>query len=176
MLLIAMPSFGIIKNWLTIGTALGNSLEGRKEIQYALLVRNWLQMEADRSGSIDDLWNDFTYMARKLGFTKLALRLGDSTCAWENLQVLPGIKERFVQHHLQIGNQIVVLNLSAPLDAMDNKKFQLLGELAAETWLNAARRWFQRHDATFELPGVSRPDLQPACTIRGESLAPSLLQ
>ncbi|HWN94773.1 MAG TPA: MraY family glycosyltransferase, partial [Methylomirabilota bacterium] len=172
-LLIAIPSFGMIKNWLTIGTALGNSLDGRKEIQYALLVRNWLQMEADRSGSIDELWSDFTFMARKLGFRKVALRFGDRNCVWESQRLIGLIKEHEAHHSLQIDKHTVTLELSAPRDTMDENKFQLLSELAAETWLNAARRWFQRANAAFALPAPPRPEPEP---VPGPSFAASASQ
>jgi UDP-GlcNAc:undecaprenyl-phosphate GlcNAc-1-phosphate transferase len=155
--LVSLPSFGMIKNWLTIGTAFGNSLEARKDIQYALLIRNWIQMEADRSGSLNELWGDFTYMARKLGFKRVSLRFEDNVCLWEDQQTASIAKEQHASHHLQVRHHTVVLELSAPLDRMDNKKFQLLSELAAEAWLNATRRWFQRHETTFELPGLPRP-------------------
>jgi UDP-GlcNAc:undecaprenyl-phosphate GlcNAc-1-phosphate transferase len=161
--LIILASFGMIKNWLTIGTAFGNSLEARKDIQYALLIRNWMQMEADRARSLDALWQDFTFMARKLGFRKVSLRFESNVCVWEDQQVSSAANEHRVSHSLHIRTHMVILELSAPAsEGMDNKKFQLLSELTAEAWLNATRRWFQRHETTFELPAVSRVSAQPA--------------
>ena len=175
-LLIAVPSFGIIKNWLTIGAVVGTSLEARKDIQYALVIRNWMQMEAERSRSIDELWADFTYMARKLGFTKVVLRIGDKVCMWEERVPRSDTAEQHAHQQLHIGKQTVSLDFSAPVAAMDDNKFLLLSELAAETWLNAARRWFQRADVAFELPGIARVEVQPENAVRGEPFAAPILQ
>ena len=168
-LIIAAPSLGLIKNWLTIGTAVGNSLEARKEIQYALLLRSWLEMEADRCASLGGLWQDFTFMAGKLGFTGLLLTHRGTCRVWMAESVAENPFS--APHELHIGRETVWLELQAPQN-MGEKKFQLLGELAAETWLHAARRWTRRTDAPFSLPeaaasetrsdSAARPRTEPA--------------
>jgi len=148
-LLIVAPSLGLIKNWLTIGTALGNSVEMRKEIQYALLMRNWLQLEAERCDSLESLWTDFTFAARKLGLSRLVLAHRNVRCAWGVRH--PEIPVQSERHELHIGGETLTLEVNAPAD-MGEKLFQLLSELAAETWQNAARRWSERNDLAFALP------------------------
>jgi UDP-GlcNAc:undecaprenyl-phosphate/decaprenyl-phosphate GlcNAc-1-phosphate transferase len=158
-LLIAIPSLGMIKNWLRIGAFVGTSLDWRKDIQYALVVRNWLELEADRSNSIDELWSDFVFLARKLGFSKVALKFDGRTCAWEASGDIPGPNPHSLTHELHLEGDTVLLVLSAP-ESMDYKKFQLIGELAAETWLTASRRWLQRNQADFELPAPTTDQLE----------------
>lgn len=157
-LLIVVPSLGLIKNWLTVGTAFGNSLEMRKEIQYALLLRNWLQMEADRCDSLLGLWRDFTFAANKLGFTEATLTLGNVHCSWASKQA--GGPLRSARHEMHITGEVVALHLTAP-KAMEEKAFFLLSELAAETWLNAAVRWTKRSKMSFQLPHTTDPDKEP---------------
>lgn len=156
--LIVVPSLGLIKNWLTVGTAFGNSLEMRKEIQYALLLRNWLQMEADRCESLLGLWHDFTFAANKLGFTEAKLALGNVHCSWAGKRTVAPL--RSVRHEMHITGEAVVLHLTAPM-AMDEKAFHLLSELAAETWQNAAVRWTRRSKTSFQLPHSDEPDQKP---------------
>ena len=148
-LLIALPSLGIIKNWLTIGAVFGNSLEMRKEIQYALLLRTWLELEADRCESIETLWQDFTFVANKLGFTEATLCHDGEECSW--IQECAG-ESHEVTHQLHVGKELVSLEVRAPIQRMDSIRFQIVSDLAAETWLNASRRWTQRHEIPFELP------------------------
>jgi UDP-GlcNAc:undecaprenyl-phosphate/decaprenyl-phosphate GlcNAc-1-phosphate transferase len=71
--LLIAPSLGLIRNWLAIGTTVGNSLEMRKEVQYTLLLRKWLELEAGRSESVQELWTDLQFVARKVGFCELTL-------------------------------------------------------------------------------------------------------
>jgi UDP-GlcNAc:undecaprenyl-phosphate GlcNAc-1-phosphate transferase len=174
-LLVAVPSFGIVKNWLTIGAVVGTSLDARKDIHYALVVRNWMQMEAERSRSINDLWNDFTFMARKLGFRKLVLGLDGQVCVWEDRPAPPDTLEHHAHYQLQIGARAVTLDFTTLAKAMTDNRFSLLSELAAETWLNSARRWFQRADVAFELPGRARVELR-SDNIGGEAFGAPMLQ
>ena len=148
-LLVVVPSLGLIKNWLTVGATFGNSLEMRKEIQYALLLRNWLQMEADRCDSLLSLWHDFTFAANKLGFAEATLTLRNVNCTWSCERSDGPL--RSVRHEMQITGEMVVLHLTAP-KTMEEKAFYLLSELAAETWLHSAVRWTRRSKMSFELP------------------------
>jgi UDP-GlcNAc:undecaprenyl-phosphate GlcNAc-1-phosphate transferase len=157
-LLVVVPSLGLIKNWLTVGTAFGNSLEMRKEIQYALLLRNWLQMEADRCESLLGLWHDFTFAANKLGFREATLTHGNVHCSWASKE--PDLPLRSARHELHIAGEAVALHFTAP-KAMDEKTFHLLSELAAETWLNAAVRWTKRSKMSFRLPHSNDLDQEP---------------
>jgi hypothetical protein len=55
------------------------------------------------------------------------------------------------EHDLQITGESVLLDLYAPRQ-MEEKQFQIKGELLAEMWQNAARHWTERHDIAFTLP------------------------
>ncbi len=160
-LLVIVPSLGIIKNWLTIGAVFGNSLEMRKEIQYALLLRNWLELEADRCESIEALWQDFTFVAEKLRFSRASISHNGEDCKWTNGAA---DKEHVFRHELHVGRDLVTLEMAVPLERMDAVTFHILGDLAAETWLNAARRWTQRHEIGFVLPDSSSSKLSPVAT------------
>ena len=149
LILIVAPSFGLIRNWLTIGRAFGNSLEMRKDIQYALLLRNWLEMEADRCDSLTGLWNDFTFVVRKRGLTEVAVTHGLASCTW----IRHGAETARLRghHELQISGETVMLDVSAP-EAMDRHRFEMLDELTAEMWQHAARRYVERNETVFALP------------------------
>jgi hypothetical protein len=151
LVLVVAPSFGLIRNWLTVGRALGNSLEMRKEIQYALLLRNWMEMEADRCESLPALWNDFTFVARKLGFSEMTLTHRDARCSWTLSEA--DTRLRSARHELHIAGETVLLDVFAP-KTMHPNHFQILHELAAEMWQHAAQRWSERSSAAFALPEV----------------------
>ena len=90
-------------------------------------------------------------------------------CSWlkEN-----GPATHQASHELHIGQNVLSLELRAPSQRMDAIRFQIVSDLAAETWLNASRRWTQRHEIIFELPrtttrtaetsNTSEPDRQYA--------------
>jgi UDP-GlcNAc:undecaprenyl-phosphate GlcNAc-1-phosphate transferase len=158
LVLIIVPSFGLIRNWLTVGRALGTSIEMRREIQYALLLRNWMEMEAERCESLTGLWNDFTFVARKLGFTEVVLTHRNARCSWIGTDV--ETKLHTARHELHITGETVLLDMFAPR-TMNEERFQILHELAAEMWQHAAQRWSQRSEVVFALPETP-PKVTPA--------------
>src|SRR5262249_34827794 len=58
-LLVSAGSFSFSREWFAVGKVLGNSLETRKRTRYVLALGRWLELEAERSESPDELWADF---------------------------------------------------------------------------------------------------------------------
>jgi len=160
--LIVAPSFGLIRNWLTVGRALGNSLDMRKEVQYALHMRKWMEMEAERCESLTALWNDFTFAASKLGFTEVTLSHRDARCSWVGVDVETGLHSS--RHELHIAGETVLLELFAP-KTMAQERYQILSELAAEMWQHAAHRWSERTEGAFVLPQMPRAMFDDLATV-----------
>ena len=155
------------REWFAVGRVLGHSLDMRQDIQYALCLSRWLEMEAMRAESVEALYEDFLFILRKLGFSYAKLTLGDGTRTWQ-AAASPNNGRR-VEHELQ-GGHAGILELAAPpcpQDATPNgefsqdpndppcsrtcpcvasdKLFDILSELVAEAWLKAARKWEKTH-------------------------------
>ena len=163
MLLIAVPSLGLIRNWLTVGTAVGNSLEMRKEVQYALMFRSLMEMEAERAQSLPALWNDFRFTAEKMGFTRAVLTHRGARCSW-TIDPVPG-SLRNARHELQIAGETIFLDLFAHKDR-NEELFTLQSELAAEMWQHAMRRWTERNASPVRLPDAVQEPITIPDTVR----------
>jgi UDP-GlcNAc:undecaprenyl-phosphate GlcNAc-1-phosphate transferase len=162
--LVTVPSLGLIRNWLTVGTAVGNSLEMRKEIQYALMFRTLMEMEAERAKSLPALWHDFQFTVEKMGFTRAILTHRGARCLWTS-DAMPA-PLRSARHELHIAGETVFLDLFAD-EERDEELFTLQSELAAEMWQHAMRRWTERNEEPVRLPSavqkpVSMPETVPA--------------
>ena len=70
------------REWFAVGRVLGNSMNMRAEIQYALAQTRWLAMEGTRGQTIGDLCEDTVFIARKLGFDCVHIRLEDDERTW----------------------------------------------------------------------------------------------
>lgn len=149
LVLIIAPSLGLIRNWLTVGRAFGNSLEMRKEVQYALLLRTGMEMEAERCESLAALWMDYTHVVRKLGFTEVILTHRDERCCWTGTNA--AVPVHSARHELHVAGELILIDLFAP-KTMDQNRFHILNDLAAETWQHAAKRWSERSEELFVLP------------------------
>jgi UDP-GlcNAc:undecaprenyl-phosphate GlcNAc-1-phosphate transferase len=70
------------REWFAVGRVLGNSMNRRAEIQYALAQTRWLAMEGARCQTIGDLCEDTVFIARKLGYDWVHIRLEDDERTW----------------------------------------------------------------------------------------------
>jgi UDP-GlcNAc:undecaprenyl-phosphate GlcNAc-1-phosphate transferase len=97
--LLAAGQMNFSREWFAVGRVLGNSLNMRSEIQYALAQTRWLVMEGARCQSIAALCEDTVFIARKLGFDMVRIRLEDGERTW---QITPasGDNCRLFQHPL----------------------------------------------------------------------------
>lgn len=183
-LLLCAGKLNFSREWFAVGRVLGNSLEMRQEIQYALALTHWLRLEGARQDSIENLWSDLVLVAQRLGFHSITLTLSDGTRTWQSAS--PVTHTQTWKQSLRSGNA-GVLELKAPvqtcvpsstdlpengsLTICDPKLFDILCELVAEGWLKATRNWGED-----KLSALSfRLEPEPAETVQqrtGVSLSP----
>ena len=139
-LLLTARSFNFSRDWFAVGRVLENSLELRKETHYALALTRWLELEAERAATVEELWTDYLFAMQKLGFTRVELKLGDSTRTWQSPTHPEGTQTLQYAHDLKFDGGMTVV-FGADSRVMSPKLFEHLNELAAECWLKAASRW-----------------------------------
>lgn len=162
------------REWFSVGRVLGNSLEARADIQYAISLSRWLTMEGTRAQTLEHLADDVVFIARKLGFASVRMRLEDEEKTWlftgllmENCdcyrQVLPGNKYCF----LELGVARPGSQKSPPAGVSTQTKSisDILADLVAEGWAKAIGEWQMRHrlpvrfDARLQAPPAGETDL-----------------
>jgi len=163
-LLIAGHLSGFTKNWYRMTSQLGQSFRLRKETHYALTLDRWFALEACRRESLDDLWEDFRFVARKLGFSQMLLTLPNGVAhSWRAENFDPREDGQYqAVHEMSDGT---VIELGANKAVMSEVLFELLGDLAAETWYKAASGFRARARKTSEAVaragGKGLPDFKP---------------
>lgn len=150
---VAAHSFGFLKDWLALASPAGRSLRFRKETRYALTLSQWLEMEAERRGCVFELWQDYQFVVRKLGFAEVQLALPDGVHVWRAVGPETGLTRLHRTRHALGGKSSV--EFAAYEDVLPEALFELLTELAAETWQKAALRWQEFHQAPVCFESVS---------------------
>ena len=138
-LLIAGHMSGFTKSWFKIPSQLGQLLAMRKETRYALTLDRWLVLAAEREGSPETMWEDYRFLVRKLGFSKVTITVaGGPTRSWqaERFDEQSGDYQQ-AAHEISDGTVIV---FTADKRVMPEVVFTLLGDLASETWYKAAAK------------------------------------
>ena len=159
-ILLTAGKLSFTNDWFSVGRVLGNSMAMRAEIQFALAQTRWLVLEGARGSNLESLCEDTAFIARKLGFSRLRIRLeageknwdfhpvsGDDS--WSFQQQLPG--------HPECQLELTAFSINAK-DApatpetdgrrfKDRDSFEIIGELLAEGWVKAVREWQKNHDS-----------------------------
>jgi UDP-GlcNAc:undecaprenyl-phosphate/decaprenyl-phosphate GlcNAc-1-phosphate transferase len=179
-LILAAGRFKFSREWFSVGRVLGNSLESRAEIQYAMSLCNWLAHEGRRASTLGQLAGDVAFVARKLNFSSLQIRLEDEEKTWPLSETnrhcglnrccfqhyLPGHKYCFLELCAACANPAVPLEMTAECQISEARiaTFSILAELVAEGWSKAAKDWMKLHqqparfDARPAGPAVIDPD------------------
>jgi UDP-GlcNAc:undecaprenyl-phosphate GlcNAc-1-phosphate transferase len=151
-LLVCAGRLHFSREWFAVGRIVGNSLEMRQEIHYALTLMRWLELEGGRHNTAEELWSDLVFAAQRLGFVSAKMTLADGERIWE--QTNGGQPTHSVVEVLHAG-RLGTLELKAahcPLGAdpaqprqgcdrlfcpcvSDAKVFEIVSELLAEGWV-----------------------------------------
>jgi hypothetical protein len=144
-----------------------NSLNMRREIEYAVCLSRWLALEGGRRRGVENLWSTLVIIADRLGFTSVKLTLADGERVWVRPAApkpWDGGTTRFYRHNL-MGGRCGVLELCSPrfepegdTDASPARKTgrqrdwarptitdeglsETISELLAEGWLKGASNY-----------------------------------
>src|SRR6185295_4704399 len=108
-----------------------------------------------RRDSIYELWQDYQFVVKKLGFSEVKVTLGDGANTWR----APGIEGRDETTPLQKTRHETpggaVIDFAAEPTVMSENLFELLAELGAETWHKASARWQARNNAPLGFASVA---------------------
>lgn len=173
-ILAAAGWFNFSREWFAVGRSLGNSMAMRAEIQYALAQTRWLTMEGTRCNSINGLCEDTAFIARKLGYASVRIRLEDDERTWQ-LAATNG-NDSCVFHHPLPGHRRCFLELTVPcakvrrqpdLSATGScpscdKSFRVTSELLAEGWTKAILACKRQTRLPVRFDGRKTPVPEPA--------------
>ncbi len=190
-ILLAAGQLNFSREWFAVGRTLGNSLTLRTEIQYALAQTRWLALEGTRCKNLENLCEDTAFIARKLGFAGMHVRLEYGGKTWQLLPAdenhdcrfchplpgHPGCSLELAVPCPRAGARQTPLPAASPLGSCAtgcNKSFRITGELLAEGWAKAVATWKKQNqlpvqfDARIippaELQHKTIPAIHPATT------------
>jgi len=145
---------GAGESWRSLGRFAGEALRMRRGTQYGLAIAHWLELAAARTGSWEEIWGDLVFAAGKLGFASVHLTFPGGERSWATPLATGATctgSFRFA------GSFPCQLTLSAPaVDGRQRREFELLGELLAEGWGKAIRRWAVANRVMQPSPGMAR--------------------
>jgi len=153
-ILLTAGKFTFSREWFAIGRLLGNSLEARSEIQYAICQSRWLALEGARSQSLESLCEDVVFIARKMGYARIWIRLEDGEKVWQLADI--NKEDCYCSQHKLPGQRHCFLELSAPRSlpgepqatashTTNEATLKITGDLLAEGLAKAIFAWKKQH-------------------------------
>ena len=184
--LLAAGRLNFSREWFAVGRVLGHTMNMRAEIQYALAQTRWLAMEGTRGRCVAGLCDDAVFIARKLGFDTVCIRLEDGERTWQITPAgaghcrlfrhpLPGHRYCFIELGLlppeagadtaKIQPPDVSAKSGAPSltdgngkpPAAGAREYNILGELLAEGWARAIAAWEKQNQLPVRFDGLAAP-------------------
>jgi UDP-GlcNAc:undecaprenyl-phosphate/decaprenyl-phosphate GlcNAc-1-phosphate transferase len=113
----------------------------RSESRYGLCLGQWLLLEAERCGSVAELFRNFGFLADKFGFSHVRVTMGSDTELWQSNHLSFDAEGLHRAQHQVGGPCPMVLEFTADPTRLTGEAFDHLAELAAEAWVKATRRW-----------------------------------
>jgi UDP-GlcNAc:undecaprenyl-phosphate GlcNAc-1-phosphate transferase len=156
---------GFSRRWFAVHRVVRSSLRMRGQVQYALSLARWLELEGQRRSGPDELWPDLIFAAEKLGFTSLKLTLGNQHRVWQRRADsndrawrrfdCPGIRYGIIEftgpacpfttHGRGPGcDQDSKCGVRLGKCLADPRLFETISDLLAESWNKAAAQWNSR--------------------------------
>lgn len=179
-LLLCAGNLKFSREWFAVGRVVGNSIEMRQEIRYALALVRWLELEGARCTSIPELGESFLFCARKLGFTSARLTVSGREYSWGEQQLGEPCHTCSVELHCRLQGQLTLVAPEAIQETNDasarfvptvndENVFEILSELLAEGWIKAANRSRLEPEAWELSNAPAMPESPVALTLGGTS-------
>jgi UDP-GlcNAc:undecaprenyl-phosphate GlcNAc-1-phosphate transferase len=126
----------------TVRDNLVDTVRSRHDIRYAVSLRDWFIIEAERADIGIHLWSDYRFVLKKIGFCRAELTIGEEQRSF----FLPNTRHddtsalHHFTHSLGTGTK---LHLYADKADFSFTHFIIIADVAAEAWSKAAVRWHE---------------------------------
>jgi len=126
----------------SVYSTVSESLQTRQDARNAIYLKNWIVVEAERADSGQNIWSDFRFVLKKMGFCRAELRIGEEERSFYVPNSLhEDLDSLWRETHSLRGETPVELTVYAEKDAFSKKQFNLIGDIAAEAFSSMASRW-----------------------------------
>ncbi|NBB77887.1 MAG: hypothetical protein GVY36_00310 [Verrucomicrobia bacterium] len=141
---------GLVKNRMV------ESLQMRQDARNALYLRDWLIVEVERMSSGKNLWADYRFVLKKMGFCRAELSIEGDQRSFFVTDTPHAKVDLLWQETHEIGEH-TKLTLYADKDNFTEKQFDLISDVAAEAWTKAVQRWKEVNGAELNFEAKARP-------------------
>ena len=116
----------------------------------------------DRIRKAEDLWNDYMWVLRKLGFSKVII----SSAGEERIYEYPHkeLEDAYISGRMSLDkqNRDNYIQFWGEKKRFSKRRFDLNCDIAFESWVLATRRWKELNQADFKFHGEALAQKNPS--------------
>ena len=129
------------------------SFNTRSETQNAIKLSKWFVGEVERIRKAEHLWKDYTWVLKKLGFTKVVISCAgeERTYQYMNLES----NDFYISDRIALNkkNSDEFIQFCGEKERFSKRRFDLNVDIAFELWVLATRRWKELNLSDFKFSG-----------------------
>ena len=131
------------------------SFNTRSETQNAIKLSKWLVGEVERIRQAEDLWNDYKWFLKKLGYSKVVI----SICGEERIYEYPDqeLKDVYLSDRMPLNKEKndSYIQFWGEKNRFSLRRFDLNCDIAFESWVLSTKRWKELNKADYKFSGVA---------------------
>jgi UDP-GlcNAc:undecaprenyl-phosphate GlcNAc-1-phosphate transferase len=149
-------SFGMVPERYSVRLLWCELSSMRRETRYVMALGHWLELEAERCASPEELWDNFQFLARKMDLYEVRLKVEQGELVWRNFDKYGRPLGSTRTMHVPIHSDTVRgIDIIAEEALNSQKAFELKAELITEAWVKAANRWRRTNGQEFRFENVT---------------------
>ena len=129
------------------------SFNTRSETQNAIKLSKWLVGEVERIRDAENLWKDYSWVLRKLGFTKVVISSSGEERVYEYQDV--ELIDVYISDRIPLNKQVGdnYIKFWGDKKRFTERRFSLNCDIAYELWILVTRRWKELNQSDFRFSG-----------------------
>jgi UDP-GlcNAc:undecaprenyl-phosphate GlcNAc-1-phosphate transferase len=140
------------------------SINTRSETQNAIKLSKWIVVEVERIRQAEHLWNDYQWVLKKLGYSKVVISIGGEERIYEYGNISPDAEEFYSSDRMLLDkeNSESFIQFWGEKSRFSQRRFDLNCDIAFESWVLAAKRWKELNQEDFSFNGLAIKQNNPS--------------
>ena len=134
------------------------SFNTRSETQNAIKLSKWFIGEVERIRHAEHLWNDYQWVLKKLGYSKVALSINGEEKIYEYLDLSQDLEEFRISDRMVLDkeNSDSYIQFWGKKSRFSQRRFDLNCDIAFESWILASKRWKELNQMDYEFSAQAK--------------------
>ena len=133
------------------------SINTRSETQNAIKLSKWIIGEVERIRVAEHLWNDYQWVLKKLGFSKVIISISGEDRIFEYGNLSEDTEESYISDQMPLDkkNSDSFIQFWGGKSRFTKRRFDLNCDIAFESWILSAKRWKELNHQEYSFNGVA---------------------